>query len=129
MFPQAAGQWCIVHQVRASRNSVCWKQRKAVAADLQPIYRASTIEEAGLRLDEFAAKWDGTYPTISPIMSLRKVIKTRGWFPTQGAALKLLYLALEHIAKKWTMPVQNGKAALPRFAIIPGDRVPQAEMA
>jgi transposase-like protein len=32
-----------------------------VAADLQPIYRASTIEEAGQRLDEFAAKWDGSY--------------------------------------------------------------------
>ena len=45
-------------------------------------------------------------------MSLRKVIKTRGSFPNQEAALKLLYLALEHIAKKWTMPIQNWKAAL-----------------
>ncbi len=45
-------------------------------------------------------------------MSLRKVIKTRGSFPNQEAAMKLLYLALEHIAKKWTMPVQNWKAAL-----------------
>jgi transposase-like protein len=42
-------------------------------------------------------------------MSLRKVIKTRGSFPNQEAAMKLLYLALEHIAKKWTMPVQNWK--------------------
>ena len=62
-------------------------------------------------------------------MSLRKVIKTRGSFPAQAAALKLFYLALEHIAKKWTMPVQNGKAALQRFAILLGDRVPKAEMA
>jgi putative transposase len=61
-------------------------------------------------------------------MSLRKVIKTRGSFPNQEAALKLLYLALEHIAKKWTMPVQNWKAALQRFAILLGDRVPKAEM-
>jgi transposase-like protein len=58
-------------------------------------------------------------------MSLRKVIKTRGSFPNAEAALKLLYLALEHIAKKWTMPVQNWKAALQRFAILLGDRVPQ----
>ncbi|MCX5757436.1 MAG: IS256 family transposase [Candidatus Hydrogenedentes bacterium] len=161
VFPRAQVQLCIVHQVRASLNYVSWKQRKAVAADLQPIYRASTIEEAGLRLDEFAAKWDGTYPTISQMwrrnqehltpffaypadihkviyttnaveslnMSLRKVIKTRGSFPTQEAALKLLYLALEHIAKKWTMPVQNWKAALQRFAILLRDRVPKAEMA
>ena len=62
-------------------------------------------------------------------MSLRKVIKTRGSFPTQEAAFKLLYLALEHIAKKWTMPVRNWKAALQRFAILLGDRVPKAEMA
>ena len=48
-------------------------------------------------------------------MSLRKVIKTRGSFPNPDAAMKLLFLALEHIAKKWTMPVQNWKAALQRF--------------
>ena len=59
-------------------------------------------------------------------MSLRKVIKTRGSFPTQDAAMKLLYLALEHIAKKWTKPVKDWKAALQRFAILLGDRVPNA---
>src|SRR5712692_2205295 len=65
VFPAAQVQLCIVHQVRASLNYVSWKQRKAVAADLQPIYRASTVEEAEQRLNEFAAKWDGAYPTIS----------------------------------------------------------------
>jgi putative transposase len=161
VFPQVVVQLCIVHQVRASLNYVSWKQRKAVAADLQPIYRASTIEEAQQRLDEFSAKWDGAYPTISKMwrrnwehltpffaypadirkviyttnaveslnMSLRKVIKTRGSFPNAEAAMKLLYLALEHIAKKWTMPVQNWKAALQRFAILHGDRVPRVDSA
>ena len=62
-------------------------------------------------------------------MSLRKVIKTRGSFPSQEAAMKLLYLALEHIAKKWTMPVQNWKGALQRFAILLGDRVSKTELA
>ena len=62
-------------------------------------------------------------------MSLRKVTKTRGSFPTQEAALKLPDLALEHVAKKWTMPVQNWKAALQRFAILLGDRVPRADPA
>src|SRR5258707_10991538 len=55
----------MVHQVRASLNYVSWKQRKTVAADLQPVYRASTVEEASERLDEFAQKWDEAYPTIS----------------------------------------------------------------
>ena len=57
-------------------------------------------------------------------MSLRKVTKTRSSFPNDEAVLKLLYLALRNIAAKWTMPVQNWKAALNQFAIIYGDRVP-----
>lgn len=55
---------------------------------------------------------------------LRKVTKTRSSFPNDEAVLKLLYLALRNIAKKWTMPIQNWKAALNRFAIIYEDRVP-----
>ena len=65
VFPEAQVQLCIVHQVRASLNYVSWKQRKEVAADLKPVYRAGTADEAGQRLDEFAVKWDGKYPTIS----------------------------------------------------------------
>ena len=57
-------------------------------------------------------------------MSLRKVTKARSSFPNDEAVLKLLYLALQNIAKRWTMPVQNWTAALNQFAIIYGDRVP-----
>jgi len=57
-------------------------------------------------------------------MSLRKVTKARGSFPNDDAVFKLLYLALRNIAKKWTMPVQNWKAALNRFAIIYENRLP-----
>lgn len=57
-------------------------------------------------------------------MSLRKVTKTRSSFPNDEAVLKLLYLALRNIAKKWTKPIQNWNAALNRFAIIYEDRVP-----
>jgi hypothetical protein len=56
--------------------------------------------------------------------SLRKVIQTRGSFPTEEAALKLLFLALERAAKKWTRPIQDWKAALNRFAILYEDRLP-----
>ena len=65
VFPEAQVQLCLVHQVRVSLNYVSWKQRKAVAADLKPIYQASTVEQAGQRLEEFAAKWDAAYPAIS----------------------------------------------------------------
>jgi len=160
VFPQTQVQLCVVHQIRGSLSYVSWKQRKQVAADLKPIYQASTVGEAEQRLSEFSKKWDGSYPTISAMwrrnwdhltpffaypadirkviyttnaveslnMSLRKVIKTRGSFPNEEAAMKLLYLALERIAKKWTMPVRDWKAALQRFAIMFGDRFPKEEM-
>jgi putative transposase len=57
-------------------------------------------------------------------MSLRKVTKARGSFPNDEAVFKLLYLALRNIAKKWTMPVQDWKGALNRFAIIYENRLP-----
>ena len=49
--------------------------------------------------------------------SLRKVIKTKGAFPNDAAILKIFYLALANIAKKWTMPIWDWKAALSQFAI------------
>ncbi len=44
-------------------------------------------------------------------MSLRKILKTRGSFPTDDAALKLIYLALQNITRRWTMPVKDWRAA------------------
>ncbi len=55
---------------------------------------------------------------------LRKVIKTRGSFPSDEAALKLLYLALQNITRKWTMPIRDWRAALNRFAIEYEGRIP-----
>jgi len=49
--------------------------------------------------------------------SLRKVIKTKGAFPNDVSILKIFYLALANIAKKWTMPIHTWKAALSQFAI------------
>jgi len=57
-------------------------------------------------------------------MSLRKIIKTRGHFPGDDAALKLLYLALRNASKRWKMPIRNWRQALNQFAILFGDRLP-----
>lgn len=48
---------------------------------------------------------------------LRKIIKTRGHFPTEDAALKLLWLALMRAEKKWTYPIRDWPRALHQFAI------------
>ncbi|HCI12980.1 MAG: transposase [Gallionellales bacterium GWA2_60_142] len=58
-------------------------------------------------------------------MSLRKITKNRGSFPSDDALLKLFYLALNNIRKKWTMPIRDWKAALNRFTIQFEDRMPQ----
>lgn len=57
-------------------------------------------------------------------MTLRKTIKTRASFPNDDAAFKLLYLALQNIAKKWTMPIPNWSRAMNAFVIIFENRVP-----
>lgn len=57
-------------------------------------------------------------------MSLRKIIKNRGSFPSEEAAVKLLYLALQNIMKKWTMPIKEWRGALNGFAIIFEERMP-----
>ncbi len=44
--------------------------------------------------------------------SLRKVLKTKGVFPNDDSIRKILYLAINNISKKWTMPIQNWKQAL-----------------
>ncbi len=59
--------------------------------------------------------------------SLRKVIKTRGAFPNEDAALKLLFLALRGAEKKWTMPIHNWRAALNYFTVLWPDRMPALE--
>ena len=57
-------------------------------------------------------------------MRLRKVIKNHCSFPTDAAALKVIYLALYNVSKKWTMPTKEWKAALNRFAIAFEERFP-----
>jgi putative transposase len=56
--------------------------------------------------------------------SLRRMLKTRGSFPNDDSILKILYLAINRVSKKWTMPIRNWKAALNQFVILFGDRVP-----
>jgi len=58
-------------------------------------------------------------------MSLRKIIKTRGSFPSEEAAMKLLYLALRNVIAKWET-IQHWKAALNHFQILWGERIQTA---
>jgi putative transposase len=59
--------------------------------------------------------------------SLRKILKTRGGFPHEEAALKLLFLALRQAATKWTMPIHHWREALNHFTILWPERMPALE--
>lgn len=157
VFPKAEVQLCVVHMIRASLNYVNWKERRAVAADLKPVYRAATATQAEVELGAFSAKWGSKYGAsvkvwkenwerIIPFYSfpeelrkivyttnaveslnssLRKVIKNRGSFPSEDAALKLLYMALKTTSAKWDT-VQDWKAAMNRMEILWSDRIKAA---
>ena len=55
--------------------------------------------------------------------SLRKVLKGRSAFPNDESITKVLYMGLQHVAKKWTQPIPEWKAALNQFVILFGERV------
>jgi putative transposase len=106
VFPQAQVQTCIVHLIRASLNYVSWKERKTVAADLKPIYKAPTAEAAQEALDEFRAKWPKhqvvadvwtrNWERVTPIFQfpedIRKIIYTTN-------AVESLHMSLRKVTK------------------------------
>lgn len=149
VYPKTEHQLCIVHQIRNSLKFVSYKDRKALAKDLQPIYTASTEEEALLALESFDSKWSKQYPQIAkswynnwnnlviflqypePIRKviyttnavesvnsqLRRVTKNKRVFPNDESVFKLLYLTINYITRKWTMPIRDWNVAMAHFMI------------
>ena len=155
VFPRTTLQTCIVHLIRNSLDYASWKDRKALAAALRPIYAAASAEAALAALDGFAAgEWGRKFPTVvaawrrawdqvipfftfppairrviyttnaieSINARLRKIIKTRGHFPTDDAANKLIWLALRNITADWGKAAHHWKEAMNQFAILYDDR-------
>ncbi|QXP90260.1 IS256-like element ISMca5 family transposase [Methylococcus capsulatus] len=150
VFPATTLQTCIVHLIRNSLDYASWKDRKALAAALKPIYTAPSAEAAAAQLDVLeAGPWGQKFPTVvatwrrawdrvipffafSPAVrkviyttnaieslhsQLRKIIKTRGHFPNDEAATKLLWLALRNITADWGRAAREWKDAMNQFAI------------
>lgn len=155
VFPQTTLQTCIVHLIRNSLDYASWKDRRALAAAIRPIYTAPSAEAAEAELDAFEQSawgqrfpvvtsawrnaWDRVIPffafppevrkviyTTNAIESinaqLRKIIKTRGHFPNDDAATKLIWLALRNITADWGRPARDWKQAMVQFAILYEDR-------
>lgn len=56
--------------------------------------------------------------------TLRKAVRNRGHFPSEDSVMKVLYLAIKGVSKRWSMPIKDWKSALNQFAIKFGDRFP-----
>lgn len=65
VFPDAVVQTCIVHLLRNSVRYVTWKDRRAVLADLKPVYTAPTEQAALDALAAFDERWKDRYPMIA----------------------------------------------------------------
>ena len=65
VFPATTLQTCIVHLIRNSLDFASWKDRKALAAAIKPIYTAVSAEAAEAELDAFAqGPWGQKFPTV-----------------------------------------------------------------
>lgn len=53
---------------------------------------------------------------------LRRAVRSRGHFPSDDAAMKLLYLVLNHAAQEWKRPPREWTEAKTQFAVIFGER-------
>ena len=161
VYPATTLQTCIVHLIRNSLDYASWKDRRALAAAIKPIYTAASAEAAEAELAAFeAGPWGQKFPTVvaswrrawsnvipffafppqvrrviyttnaieSVNARLRKIIKTRGHFPSDDAASKLIWLALRNITADWSRAAHDWKAAMNQFAILYQDRFtrPQA---
>ncbi len=124
VYPRTQVQLCIVHLVRASLNYVSWKRARKwpqTCGRSTGRHRSgggATAGEFEFKWDSYpmvSQIWRRNWEHITPFfahpeeirkaiyttnaieslnMSLRKIIKTRGSFPNEEAAMKLLYLAL-----------------------------------
>jgi len=70
-YPEARVQLCIVHLVRAALKYVNHSDSQEVIRDLKKIYQAASALEAEQELENFSAKWDDKYPTISKQWKLK----------------------------------------------------------
>ncbi|MBA3662575.1 MAG: IS256 family transposase [Gammaproteobacteria bacterium] len=61
--------------------------------------------------------------------TLRKAVRNRGHFSTEDSLMKVLYLAISGVSKKWTMPIRDWKLALNRFSIMFPERFPEKLLA
>ena len=91
VYPEAQIQTCIVHLIRNSLSLASWKDRKALAAALKPIYQASTADAAASALHAFTeGEWGKKFPTV-PAMWQRQWEQVIPFFAYPPQVRKIIY--------------------------------------
>jgi transposase-like protein len=134
------------------RNALAAALRPVYKAhDAEAAEAALTAFEAGpwgMRFPTIVAAWRRAWDRVIPFFAfptdvrriiyttnaiesvhgrLRKIIKSRGHFPNDEAATKLIWLALRNITSQWRRATREWKAAMNQFAIAYGDRFTHAK--
>lgn len=152
IFPNVLVQRCIVHMIRNSIKYVPNKDYKAFCAHLKKVYGAASLKAAKAEFEKFKQAWSQypgavdvwernwkhveqlfdygsavrkimytTNAVESVNSSFRKVTK-KGAFPNETSLLKLLFLRIKELEKKWNYrPVANW--ALVRNQLDVDDRI------
>ena len=127
--------WKDKKAVVADLKTIYTATNAEVAKENLNAFRTKWDEKYPTIADSWERNWEGLVPFLSYPdyirkaiyttnaieslnRSLRKISKNRGSFPNDESALKLLYLALKNISKKWTMPIRLWKQALNQFVIL-----------
>lgn len=109
VFPDTVVQTCIVHLLRYSMQFASWKERKAIAKALKPIYGASSAEAAAAALDEFEqGPWGQKYPPIVASWR-RKWDEVVPFFAFSAEVRKIIYTtnAIESLHSQVRKTIRN----------------------
>jgi putative transposase len=108
-FPDCVVQTCIVHLIRYSMQFASWKERKALARAMKPIYAAANAEAAAAVLDEFErGPWGQKYPAIVASWR-RRWAEVIPFFAFSEEVRKILYTtnAIESLHSQVRKAVRN----------------------
>lgn len=137
IFKDTIVQRCIVHLIRNSIKYVPSKEYRAFTAQLKKVYSAPNLKAATAEFERFKQAWGKypgavdvwernfahveqlfnygsavrkimyTTNAIESINSSLRKVTRKGSFPNENAVLKLLYLRVTELEKRWSRPISN----------------------
>lgn len=142
IFPKVTVQRCIVHLIRNSLKYIPSRDYKAFTAQLKRVYAAPSLSAAKSEFERFKQEWSRypgavgvwernwlhveqlfdlgsavrkvmyTTNALESVNSSLRIVTRKGAFPNEDALLKLLFLRIKELDKKW------GQRPIPNWALV-----------